>query len=604
MIERISLIVLTCLISLASLGQTDVELAEYYYNNGEYEQAKLYYEKIYKSNKTNKIYTNYLNTLVALGAFEDAEKVVKKKLKAKGNNANAYVDLGELYKKFGKLDQANDQFEEAISELISGRSHSVRLANAFIKLSEYDFALRTYEKGRRIANDGYEFHYEMANLQGMMGNHEAMTDSFLDLLMTSPNYIQTVQNSFNRNLNITENVANADMLRGKLLKRVQRFPDVTIYNELLVWLFLQKKDFASALVQARALDMRLEENGFRMIDIAQLAMNNADYTTARQAYSHVIAKGDAYEYYTNARMELLQVMLEEVTENPRFERLDMQELEMTYDSTLAELGKTASTAMMMKELAHIKGFYLGKHDEAVTLLEEAIQIPRLYDRIEAVLKLELGDLLLLDGDIWESSLLYSQVELDFKEDLMGHEAKFRNAKIAYYTGDFEWAQGQLDVLKASTSKLISNDAIELSLLITDNYNMDTTVVPMLMYAQADLLAYQNQVDLALLKLDSIITMWPGHALTDNILMLKADVFMERAEYDTAVVFLNEIMDLHFHDILADDALFKLAEINHYMYEELEIAQAMYEQIMVEYPGSLYVVEARKRFRTLRGDEIN
>jgi tetratricopeptide (TPR) repeat protein len=604
MIERISLIFVLCLISAASFGQTDVELAEYYYNNGEYEQAKLYYEKIYKSNKTNKVYTNYLNTLVALGNFEGAEKVVKKKLKAKGNNANAYVDLGELYKKFGKHDEANSQFEEAVSELIPGRSHSVRLANAFIKLSEYDFARRTYEKGRRIANDGYEFHYEMANLQGMMGNHEAMAESFLDLLMTSPNYIQTVQNSFNRNLNITENEENADMLRQKLLKRVQRFPDVTIYNELLVWLFLQKKDFGSALVQARALDMRLEENGFRMIDIAQLAMNNKDYTTARQAYTHVISKGDMHEYYTTARMELLQVMLEEVTEKPSYEQLDMTELETTYESTLGELGKTTSTAMMMKELAHIKGFYLGKHDEAVALLEEAIEIQGLYDKIEAVLKLELGDLLLLDGNIWEASLLYSQVELDFKEDLMGHEAKFRNAKIAYYTGDFEWAQGQLDVLKASTSKLISNDAIDLSLLITDNYNMDTTVVPMLMYAQADLLSYQNQVDMALMKVDSITELWPGHALTDNILMLKAELFIEQADYDTAVVFLNEIMDLHFHDILADDALFMLAEINHYVYKELDSAQGMYEQIMVEYPGSLYVIEARKRFRALRGDEIN
>jgi tetratricopeptide (TPR) repeat protein len=604
MIARLSLILLTCLISLASLGQTDVELAEYYYNNGEYEQAKLYYEKIYKSNKTNKVYTKYLNTLVALGAFEEAEKVVKKKLKAKGNNANAYVDLGELYKKFGKEEEATEQFEQALSELIPGRSHTVRLANAFIKLSEYDFALQTYDKGRRIANDGYEFHYELANLQGMMGNHEGMTDSFLDLLMTSPNYIQTVQNSFNRNLDVTANEKNSEMLREKLLKRVQRYPDVTIYNELLVWLFLQKKDFASALVQARALDMRLEENGFRLVDIAQLAMSNKDYTTARQGYSHVIAKGEMHEYYTTARMELLQVMLEEVTEKPGYEKLDMQELETTYESTLDELGKTASTAMMMKELAHIKGFYLGKNAEAITLLQEAIEIPGLYDRIEAVLKLELGDLLLLGGDIWESSLLYSQVELDFKEDIMGHEAKFRNAKIAYYTGDFEWAQGQLDVLKASTSKLISNDAIELSLLITDNYNMDTTEVPMLMYAQADLLSYQNQMDMALLKVDSIITEWPGHALTDNILMLKAGIFIEQAQYDTAVVFLNEVMDLHFHDILADDALFQLAEINHYIYKDLEAAQTMYERVLVEYPGSLYVVEARKRFRALRGDDLN
>ena len=84
------LIIGICLISsIAGLAQTDIELAEYYYNNGEYEQAKLYYEKIYKSNKTNKVYDKYLNTLVALGEFEEAEKMVKKKIRSRQNDANA-----------------------------------------------------------------------------------------------------------------------------------------------------------------------------------------------------------------------------------------------------------------------------------------------------------------------------------------------------------------------------------------------------------------------------------------------------------------------------------------------------------------------------------
>ncbi|NNE56218.1 MAG: tetratricopeptide repeat protein, partial [Flavobacteriales bacterium] len=441
-------------------------------------------------------------------------------------------------------------------------------------------------------------------LQGMMGNHDEMVESFLDLLLVSPNYIQTIQNSFNRNLNITENEDRANMLKGKLLKRVQRYPNEAIYNELLIWLFLQKKEFGAALVQAKALDMRMSENGFRVMDIARLARGNEDFDTARQAYSYVISKGEFGEYYTTARMELLRVMLDETTSKPGAPTDDMIALESTYENTLDELGKTAGTAMMMKELAHIKGFYLGKTDEAIDLLYEGLEIPGLYEKVTAVIKLELGDVLLLEGDIWEASLLYSQVELEFKEDVMGHEAKFRNAKISYYTGDFEWAQAQLDVLKASTSKLISNDAIDLSLLITDNFNMDTTTVPMLMFAQADLLAYQNQVDQSVLKLDSIVDMWPGHTLTDDILMLKADIYASQGDYDQAVGYLEQVMEFHFFDILGDDALFQLAEIHHFIYEDLETAQSMYERILLEYPGSLYVVEARKRFRELRGDEIN
>jgi tetratricopeptide (TPR) repeat protein len=603
---KLKLLGILTLIFLASgsFAQSDLELAEYYFNNGEYEKALLYYESIYKTNRTEKVYSNYLNSLIAIGDFDEAEKVVKKKLKDNGNKANVHVDLGELYKKFDRQNDAEEEFGKAIKELLPGRSNVTRLANAFIQLGEYGYAKEAYLKGRRTANDGYEFHYEMANLQGMMGNLDEMVESFMELLLTAPNYIQTVQNSLNRNLNVAENAERGEMLRVKLLQRVQKYPEATIYSELLIWLFLQQKDFASAMVQARALDKRLNENGSRMINLAQLAKSNADYPTAREAYNYVIDKGNFGEYYVTARMELLQVMLDEITARPGYPIDDIVDLETTYELTLDELGMDASTAIIVKELAHIKGFYLGKTDEAIALLYDALEIPGMYSKITAVIKLELGDVLLLTGDIWESSLLYSQVELDFKEDVLGHEAKFRNAKISYYTGDFEWAQSQLDVLKASTSKLISNDAIDLSLLISDNFNMDTTIVPMLMFAQSDLLAYQNRVDEALLKLDSISTMWPGHSLSDDILMLKSDIFYQRGDFAQSAVFLQTIIDLYFTDILADDAVFKLAEINQFVYEDLEQAQLLYKQILDDFPGSLYVVEARKRYRELRGDAIN
>jgi len=296
-------------------------------------------------------------------------------------------------------------------------------------------------------------------------------------------------------------------------------------------------------------------------------------------------------------------MKEEVTSNPGVDDALIVELESRYEETLEELGKSASTASLMKDLAHIKAFYLGKIDESISLLEEAKELPGVYDKLAAIIKLELGDVLLLKGEIWDASLLYSQVELDFKEDPLGHEAKFRNAKISYYTGDFDWAQAQLNVLKASTSKLISNDAIDLSLLITDNLALDTITEPMLMFAQADLLAYQNQIDQAIVKMDSIMTEWPGHSLTDDILMLKAEIYSKRDNYEKAEEFLQRVIDFHFHDILADDAVFQLAEIYDYVYEDHERAKELYQQILTEFPGSLYAVEARKRFRQLRGDTI-
>ena len=462
---------------------------------------------------------------------------------------------------------------------------------------------QTYEKAQKIARDGYGFHYEMGNLKGAMGDHDGMIESFLDLVRDNSNYIQTVQNSINRNLNVVEDEENADVLRVKLLKRVQENPEVTIYNEMLIWLFIQRKEFSGALVQAKALDKRLMESGWRVMNLGQLAMTNEDYDTAVEAYEYVIGKGAMGDYYVSARIEKLKSLKAKLMSVPGVDEDGMRDLANEYEQTLEEMGKNAATAPMMRELAHIRGFYLNEIDAAIDLLYETIEIPGLFDNTKALCKLELGDILLLKGEIWDAALLYSQVELDYKDDALGHEAKLRNAKISYYTGDFDWAQAQLDVLKASTSKLISNDAIDLSLLITDNYNMDTTTVPMEMFAMAGLLSYQGQYDTAFDKLDSIVDTWPGHSLTDDIFMLKGEIFYNQGEFEKARDMFQNVIDMFFMDINADDALFKLAEMNNYIFDQPELAKEQYNKIIVEFPGSLYVIDARKRFRELRGDEI-
>jgi tetratricopeptide (TPR) repeat protein len=597
--------VLALMFSMPSFAQeTDLDLAEYYYTQGMFEQARHYYEKIYKTNKTTRVHDKYLSTLIALNDFVEAEKIAKKKIKEDSKDGVGYLKLGDLYNKFKKPDLAQEQFDEAIKKVEPSRSNIIRLANEFSQISEFEYALKAYEKGKAESGDGYNFSYEIANMQGNLGLYDAMTDSFLDLVVEEPNYIQTVQNAFNRTLNLTENRENLDMLKTKLLKRSQKSPEENIYTEMLTWLFLQKKDFASALVQAAALDKRLNENGSRIVNLAQLALNNKDYETSKKAYQYIIDKGPIGDYYITARIEKLQVMKAEIEDNPAANVQMYTELESAYIAAIAEVGKKAETVIMIKELAHVKTFYLNKTDESIALLREAIDMPGGYKKTQALCKLELGDVLVFTGDVWESSLLFSQVELDFKDDVLGNEARFRNARISYFNGDFEWAQGQLDALKASTSKLISNDAIDLSLLITDNFNMDTTQVPMQMYARADLLNYQNRFEEAHTTLDSIINIYPAHSLTDEIKMMKAGIALKQGKIETARDIYQDVLNLHFADITADDALFKLAELYQYRFNDTTKAMELYEKLISEYPGSLYVVEARKRFREMRGDAVN
>ena len=584
-------------------AQTDLELAEFYYNEGSYPQAKLYLDGIWKKNKTNAVYQMYYATLLALDDFDTAEKVVKERLKRRHKNSRstALVDLGSLYLHFDKRDAALEAFMEALDNLQPGRPSAVSLANAFIKLDELDMALATYERAEKLGSTGFE--YELANLQGMRGDFEGMIDAYMALLSTKPNYLRTVQNSLNRNLRLTTTEDNRELVRISLLRAIQTYPDNTVYPELLVWHFNQIRDFASSVIHAKALDLRLQEQGVRLMELGNTAQANGDVDTALECYRYVAAKGPDNPYYFTARNEVLQVRFDALTAEVPADLDAMAQLADEYAASLRDLGVRSETAMMVKDRAHLLAFYLQRADEGIEDLEALLANNDLNERVAAACKLTLGDIYVFEGLIWDASLLFSQIVLDFKDDPLGHEAKFRNARVSYYGGDFNWAQSQLNALKASTSKLISNDAINLSLLITDNFNLDTLTLPMEMFARADLLRMQRKFDDARTTLDSLTTDFPGHVLEDEVLMMSADMFLEQGRLDTAMTLYQEVVDLHFDDITGDDALWMLADLTHHRLNDEATAQTLYEKLLFDFPGSLHAVEARKRFRALRGDDL-
>ncbi len=584
-------------------SQTDLELAEFYYNEGSFEQAKLYLVEIYKKNKTNAIYQMYYKSLLAMEDLEAAEKLIKAKIRRthKNSQANVYVDLGSLYVTFAMNEQARSAFDKALDLLQPGRSQAVRLANAFIKLDELDLAFATYKKAQDLGTTN--FHYEFANLQGMRRDFEGMVESFLELLHTKPNYLPTVQNSLNRNLRLQSEPDNGELVRLGLLRAAKKYPEDNVYPEMLVWHFTQTKDFASAFIHARAIDLRLGGIGLGVMELGNTSAANKDLQTAVDCFSYIADKGEDTPYFYIARNEILQIRFIDLTSQIPLNIEEIELLEEDYASTIMELGVKTETAILLKDQSHILAFFLDRGEEAIQVMEQALAIVGLNERIAAACKLELGDIYVFENLVWDASLLFSQVILDFKDDPVGHEAKYRNARISYFTGDFAWAQTQLDALKASTSKLISNDAIELSLLITDNFNLDTIFEPMEMYARADLLVMQKKNDAATLTLDTLLSTWPGHALEDEILIVKGDLAMLDDDIESAIKFYSEVTELHFDDITGDDALFKLAEIYDYKLNDTEKAKSLYEKIIFEYSGSLHVIAARKRFRTMTEAEI-
>ncbi|HHS96148.1 MAG TPA: tetratricopeptide repeat protein, partial [Phaeodactylibacter sp.] len=336
----------------------------------------------------------------------------------------------------------------------------------------------------------------------------------------------------------------------------------------------------------------------------QIAANAKDYDTAIDAYLYIITeKKKQSTFYLEAKKEMLSSKRKKLVEGFLYTQDDLRDLEKQYEVFLDEFGRNKNTATIIAELANLEAFYLNDLDKAIALLNEMINFPLLDKKVQSQGKLSLADFYLMKGERWEATLLYSQVDKLYKDDILGHEARFRNAKLSYYVGDFEWAQTQFDVLKASTSKLIANDALDLSIFIMDNLGLDSTAAPLTLYAQADLLVFQNRFDEAFAKLDTIQMKYPKHDLEDDIYYLMAKVYIKQRNYQAGAKALQNIIDKYPEGIRADNALYELAQLYEYHLGDLEKAKALYETIFMDYSNSTFAVDARKRFRRLRGDEI-
>ena len=588
---------------ISAQPSTDQQLAEQFYQNKEFDKALDYYEKLYNKISPQQYYPPYLNCLIETKDYKKAEKIVKKQMKQFPESLNFNVDLGIVYTRSEQADKAKTTWEQAIKS-IKADDQIFTLANAFIAIRQYDYAIATYLKGRKISRNNYPYNFELASVYKEKGDKTAMIAEYLDALEISDSYIQAVQNSLQTSFSTDADQKQNELLKSELLKRIQKSPDKTILSEFLIWLQIQQKDWEGAFIQAKALDKRKKEEGSRIMALAQIFTQDENYDMAIKAYQYVITKGKENYFYTSARMELLNVSYQKIVSKGNYSSADLSELEKNFNITISELGKSATTEPILKNLAHLEAFYLNKPTEAMTLLEETIALPQLPLKTQAECKLELGDILLMTGDAWEASLRYSQVEKSFKHDEIGDEAKFRNAKVSYYMGDFKWAQAQLDVLKGATSKLISNDAMELSMMISDALAIDTNEAPLQLFAMADIFMFQNKDDKAIMLLDSLNKTYPNHALADDILYKKAQIALKHTDYTKAAAYYDTIVKKYGDDILGDDALFKLADITENQFKDSVKAKELYQQLLEKYPASLYVTEARKRFRKLRGDLVN
>jgi tetratricopeptide (TPR) repeat protein len=580
--------------SANSFAQSEA-LAKNYFEQGEYEKALSIYQKLIKTNPNNISYV--LSTVEVhqqLEQFDAAEQLLTQQLDSRRRLPQLYVDLGHNYTLQSKDSLATKANNDAIQYLNQSPNYAYNIGKAFEGYSLLEEAAFTYETAMEI-DPNLNFNPQLAKIYGEQGELGKMFETYLNLIQSNPSYRSIAQRNFS--LYVTEdsnNEANS-ILRKIVLKRLQENPEV-LYNELLSWLFIQQKEYKKAFIQEKAIYKREGVDLSDIVDLGFIALNDEDYENAENAFNYAIENSATPEETLRNYQYLMKVKLITATEK------EYPSIAQEFEALLETYGRDTQTYMLQIDYNHFLAFNMDKNDEAITNLKKLAK-RNMTSYQEARVKMELADILVFSEQFNQALIYYSQIQKKVTNDVLAQQARFKVAQTSYYKGDFEWSQVQLDVLKKSASHLIANDAMQLSLMIRDNSLEDSTQTALKKFATAELLSLQNKDQRAITALSEILENHKGEKIEDEVLLKQGKIYEKIGAYNKAEVNYLKLIAFYKDDILADDAYYHLAKLYENQLALPEKAKNYYEQIIYNFADSIYFIEARKRFRMLRGDAI-
>jgi tetratricopeptide (TPR) repeat protein len=597
-------------LNLSAQNLSEIQLANEYFIKGDKKKAVELYRDLSKSDaNVQLIHNNYLTVLIDLGNYEEAQTYLKKISKRDPDNMQYRLDAGIVYVRSGELNKADKYFRDIITQIRDNVQQSKMMSDYLAARSLIEYSILSLTESRQYLGNPFLFCLDLAMLYRIQGQQDKMVQEYLSYVTQSSANIQYVKNVMQALLSKPEELESLERL---LYDKVQQNPDVEVYSDLLIWVTMQQKNFYASFIQARAYDKRYKKEGEKSLEVARVALDNEDYDNASKIYRYVIREFPNSPNHMMARLGLIRTREARVkktfpvnADSVKILITDYQKFIEKYPDNVNSLDATRNEALLYAN-------YLDEKDEAIKILNTLVQNPRASLYLKSKAKLDLGDIYLIKSEPWESTLLYSQVEKTQKENPVGYEAKLRNAKLSYYKANFKLAQEHLDILKEATTREIANDAMELSMRIKENIAFDSVGEALKQFAAVELLLYQNKQDEALkqltyLKEGQIVkpgeqpVAFSNQTILDDVYWLEANLRMKRGEFDLSMKLLDRILKEYPDDILADDAYFLQGEIYERQLKNREKAMEIYREFLNKYPGSVFAAEARKRFRTLRGD---
>lgn len=576
----------------------DNQLALLYYSKGEFAKAAEIYESLFSQSHSQIHFDYVIDCYKKLSQYSKAEIITKQQISLYPKNYYYQIVLYTLYDEQNKTKESQDLLSKQIKKALRTKFDCVEFADACIQTKQLDIVQQFLDQAVKKYPDYVPLYKKQIALYSTLLQYEKLSNAIINLLEDNPLELEFVKQQLQGLLVEQSQSKLQDILLERIYAKIDENPGNIEYNELLLWLYIQEKAFKKAFIIARSLDIRLQSFGEQVQNVGQIAFSNDEFAVATECFTFVVQQGADKPYYMAAVKMMLETAYASLFTGTIPEKQAIESIEKEYIQVIHDIGEHHNTTDVIRNLAHIQGMYLNKTTEAIQRLTNALQIPGISYVERGLCSMELADMYLFSNDIWSANLLYAKIALDYKNNDIGHKARFKQAQIAYYNSQFEYAQALLDILKASTTKLIANDAFELSQLISENSIMDTSTKALEYFSKADLYLFQNNTTNAFLYLDSITMVFPGHSLEDDVLMRKALASQKTKDTTSMIEYLLQITQRFSYDVYADNAHFMLAEYYDFTAKDSEKAQLHYKTIVTEYPSSYYSIPSRKRYREI------
>lgn len=590
----LSLLCMTWSISL--LAQNDYARAERLFNEAKFDSASQLYLDLFNT-ESPKNPSTYLALSRSLFEVKDFDRLglVAEKYRIDSEDPLGYIDQywalvsREKEKKADKLWKEITAYSRSSTEV-----NCSRLMQRLIRYGAFNQAKVIFTQFAPAISSAsqnlVEQYLELYFLEDSMD--KALTLS-LEYLQESPLQVEDFSKFFDRQ---KSKEGFYSLFKQKLFTYTSQHPEVSFTLHLLIWLEQIHGNFGEAARFGLMLARRSSSFIPTLLTLAQDAFNNNALVQCLDLCDFVLTS----EYVNSYGGKAAQLKL--TTQKRLLDQGEDQAVDLNYlENALLELASNSEANPSIQteailEYCSIQIQYRQDIASTVNFLDSLIQSNTFTRQNLNRIKLLYGEALTMQGKPWKALIVYTQVDHDDGDGILGEEARFKKAQLSYYEGEFEWAQAQLNILKGATSELVSNDAIQLSVFITDNLGLDSNMDAMMGYASIELLVAQHRYNEAITSLNTWEQVYDEHVLMDNALVMRANIYEKQRNLEAAIRTYNRVLERFESSILCDNVHWALAEL-YQKQEEHELVKEHCLAILTDFPDSRLVNSARELYRS-------